>query len=206
VKAAVEFLIGIAGQTLFVLFLVGAALGAVLGLVLLLDSARALRWNERLSRWVSTREATQGLDRPRDIKRFIYRAHRVIGLLVVAGALYCLDVLTFGFKPGALARAFRDLGSLGALEIAFETARLFLLAGNLAALAAGLLLCFRPSLLKGFEAWADRSYGSLAANPALDRMHLQPDLWVSRHPRLTGALVLAGSAFVLFSLGIRPLV
>lgn len=204
-RGAIEFLIGVAGQTLFILFLAGAVLGAVIGLVLLLDSARALRWNERLSRWVSTREATQGLDRPRDIKRFVYRSHRSIGILVVAGALYCLDVLTFGFAPGALARAFRDLGSQGALEIAFQAVRIFLIAGNLAALAAGLVLCFRPSLLKGCESWADRSYGSLAASPELDRMHLQPDLWVSRNPRLTGALVLAGSAFVLFSLGLRPL-
>jgi hypothetical protein len=206
VRGAVEFLVGIAGQTLFVFLLFGAALGATLGLVLLLDSARALRWNERLSRWVSTREATQGLDRPRDIKRHVYRAHRVIGVLVVAGAAYCLDVLTFGFRPGALARAFRDLASPGALEIAFETARLFLIAGNIAALVAGIVLCLRPSLLKGFERWADRSYGSLAANAALDRMHFHPDRWVSRHPRLTGALVLAGSGFILFSLGLRPLI
>ena len=204
-RNAIEFLIGIVGQTLLIAIVLGALLGLAVGVLLLLDTARMLRWNERLSRWISTREAAQRFDRPRDIKRFVYRAHRVIGVLVVAGSLYCLDVLTFGFAPGALARAFRDLGSVSLLEATFESTRLFLLVGNVAALAAGIVLCFRPSLLKGIELWADRTYAARERSAALDQMRFQPDLWVSRHPRLAGGLVLAGSAFILFSLGIRPL-
>lgn len=204
-RNAIEFLIGIVGQTLLIAIVLGALLGLAVGVLLLLDTARVLRWNERLSRWISTREAAQRFDRPRDIKRFVYRAHRVIGVLVVAGSLYCLDVLTFGFAPGALARAFRDLGSVSLLEATFESTRLFLLVGNVAALAAGIVLCFRPSLLKGIELWADRTYAARERSAALDQMRFQPDLWVSRHPRLAGGLVLAGSAFILFSLGIRPL-
>lgn len=204
-RNAIEFLIGIVGQALLTAIVLGALLGLAVGVLLLLDTARVLRWNERLSRWISTREAAQRFDRPRDIKRFVYRAHRVIGVLVVAGSLYCLDVLTFGFAPGALARALRDLGSVSLLEVTFESTRLFLLVGNVAALAAGIVLCFRPSLLKGIELWADRTYAAREHSAALDQMRFQPDLWVSRHPRLTGGLVLAGSAFILFSLGMRPL-
>lgn len=204
-RNAIEFLIDLVGEALFAGFLVGALLGIVVGALLIFDSARVLRWNERLSRWISTREAVQRFDRPRDIKRFVYRAHRVIGVLVVAGSLYCLDVLTFGFAPGALARAFRDLGGLGVLEVSFESMRLFLIIGNVAALAAGIVLCFRPSLLKGIELWADRTYAAREHSAALDRMRFEPDLWVSRHPLLTGWLVLAGSGFILFSLGVRPL-
>jgi len=204
-RNAIEFLIGIVGQALLTAIVLGALLGLAVGVLLLLDTARVLRWNERLSRWISTREAAQRFDRPRDIKRFVYRAHRVVGVLVVAGSLYCLDVLTFGFAPGALARAFRDLGGLGVLEVTFESMRLFLLVGNVAALGAGIVLCFRPSLLKGIELWADRTYAAREPSAALDQMRFQPDLWVSRHPQLAGALVLAGSAFILFSLGMQPL-
>lgn len=204
-RGAVDFLVDIVGQTLLIAIVLGALLGLAVGMLLLLDTARVLRWNERLSRWISTREAAQRFDRPRDIKRFVYRAHRIIGVLVVAGSLYCLDVLTFGLAPGALARAFRDLGSVSLLEATFESTRLFLLVGNVAALAAGIVLCFRPSLLKGIELWADRTYAAREHSAALDQMRFEPDLWVSRHPRLTGGLVLAGSAFILFSLGMRPL-
>lgn len=204
-KAAIDFLAGIVGQTLLVFFIIGALAGVAIGLTLLFDTARALRWNERLSRWISTREAAQRFDRPRDIKRFVYRMHRVVGVLVIAGALYCLDVLTFNFSPGALARAFRDLGSESLLGLTFESARLFLLVGNVAALAAGVVLCFRPSLLKGVEIWADRVYMASTISPALDQMRFQPDRWVGRHPRLAGGLILAGSGYIVFSLAILPL-
>jgi hypothetical protein len=196
-KGAIDFLAGIVGQTMLVVVLAGAALGLLIGLLLLVDSARVLRWNARLSRWISTREATQPLDVPRDIKRFVYRSHRVVGVLVVAGALYTLDILTFGFQTGALVRAFRDLGNQGVLVMGFESLRLFLILGNIAALAAGAVLCFRPSLLKGIESWADRSYGTRASSGVMDEMRYQPDNWVSRHPRLSGVLVTAGSAFIL---------
>ena len=203
-RGAIDFLAGIVGQTLLIAIVLGAIVGLAVGVLLLIDTARVLRWNERMSRWISTREAAQRFDRPRDIKRFVYRAHRIIGVLVVAGALYCLDVLTFGFAPGALARAFRDLGGVGVLEVTFESMRLFLLLGNVAALGAGIVLCFRPSLLKGVELWADRTYAAREHSAALDQMRFQPDLWVSQNPRLAGGLVLAGSAFILFSLAVQP--
>ena len=180
----------------------GAALGAVLGALLLFDSARVLRWNTRLSRWVSTRAASEQFDRPRDIKRWIYRSHRVVGLLVVAGSVYTLDALNFDFNSAGLARAFRDLGGQGLLAVAFESLRVFLFVGNLAALGAGALLCFRPSLLHRLEAWADRSFGGGAD---LDAMRYEPDLWVSAHPRTAGVLLLLVSSYVLFNLAIRPL-
>lgn len=204
-RAALEFMAALIGQTLLVTLIVGAVLGMALGVVLLFDSARALRWNARLSRWVSTREATQPLDRPRDIKRWVYRSHRVVGLLVVAGALFALDALNFSFQTAALVRAFRDLGDHSLLAVTFEAMRLFLIIGNLAALGAGAVLCFRPSLLKGIEAWADRSYTTRESSKTLDEMHFQPDRWVSAHPRIAGLLMLAGSAYVLVTLALLPL-
>jgi hypothetical protein len=202
-SGAVDFLIDIAGHTLLAALVFGAALAVVIGLVLLFDSARALRWNAWLSRWISTREAMAPLDAPRDVKRFVYRGHRVIGVLVIAGALYSLDVLTFGFSTEGLVRAFRDLGNQGVLGVAFDGARLFFLVGNLAALFAGVLLCLRPAALQRIESWADRSYVPRAGS-RLDEMRFQPDQWVARHPRLAGVVALAGGGFILLRLGVLP--
>lgn len=204
-RGAADFLLGIAGQALVLALAAGAALALAVGLALLFDSARALRWNARLSRWVSTREAMRPLDAPRDIKRFVYRGHRAVGLLLVAGALYSLDGLTFGFRTEALVRALRDLGNQGVLGVALDSMRLFFLVGNLAALFAGIVLCLRPAALQRVEAWADRTYSAAVPASRLDEMRLQPDQWVARHPRLAGALALAGSAFILFQLVLRPL-
>lgn len=204
-RALEALFIGTLGPAALALAILGAALGTVIGVLLLVDSARVLRWNERLSRWVSTRAASDALDRPRDIKPAIYRGHRVFGLLVVAGSLYALDALNFDYDSRGLARAFRDIGNLELLGIAFEAARVFLFVGNLAALGAGIVLCFRPSVLKGLETWADRSFRSPAARLDADAMHYEPDQWVGTHPRLAGGLILVGSAYVLFQLALLPL-
>jgi hypothetical protein len=41
-----------------------------------------------------------------------------------------------------------------------EALHLFLLGGNVLALAVALVVVFRPSLLKRVERWADRFYGA----------------------------------------------
>jgi len=200
-KTAIALLVGVLGQTLFLTLLAGAALGLVIGIVLLVDSERALRWNGYMNRWISTSNALSVLDRPRDIKRLIYRWHRVVGLLVIAGALYSVNVLAFGFGTEPLVRSFRDLASPTTLRLTVDTLKIFLIAGNNAAILAGIILCFRPSLLKEVEGWADRQYGARLANPNLDAPRYPPDEFVRAHPRLAGALATLGSLFVLVSLG-----
>jgi hypothetical protein len=99
------------------------------------------------------------LDEPRDLKRTVYRAHRIAGLFLFAGALFTLDGLVFRSHPGVLARIF-DGGADAVIEaVVAEALHLFLLIGNAFALAVGAVVVFRPSLLKGLERWADRTYG-----------------------------------------------
>jgi hypothetical protein len=186
---------------LYVLLLAGALLGLAIGAMLVFDSARVIRWNYALNRWYSTRRAMRPLDQQIDVKRVIYRWHRVLGALVFAGALYTLDVLAFRYQAGALVRVFRDLGRPDVLQLVFESLRILLTVGNVAALLAGLVLCFRPSLLKGIEAWGDRQYSGRASTKALDIMRYQPDDFVRARPRIVGLLLVLGSAYVLIGLG-----
>jgi len=200
-KTAIALVVGVLGPALLVALVAGAALGLVIGILLLVDSERVLRWNAYMNRWISTGNAFSVLDRPRDIKRLVYHRHRVVGLLVVAGALYSVSVLAFGFGTEPLVRSFRDLASPTALRLTVDSLKLFLIAGNVAAILAGLILCFRPSLLKAVEGWADRQYGPPLANPNLDAPRYPPDEFVRAHARLAGALATLGSLFVLVSLG-----
>src|SRR5688572_23212833 len=118
------------GPVLYVVLLIGAAAGLILGVMLLLDSARVMRWNHALNTWYSTQGAMDALERPVEVKRAIYRWHRVAGILVFAGAFFTLDALIFGFKTTALAHAFRDIANPGLLGLLFETVRIFLIVGN----------------------------------------------------------------------------
>ena len=199
-KPIVDLLVQTLGPVLFVLLLGGAALGLVIGILLVIDSARVMRWNAALNRWYSTQQAAGTLDRTIDIKRPLYRWHRVVGVLIFAASLYTLDVLLFGFHSSALVRALRGAADPGLLQIVLETLRLFLIAGNFAALFFAAVLAFRPSLLKGLESWGDRQYNVGASKP-LDVMRYQPDNFVRGRPRLVGGVLALCSAYVLITLG-----
>jgi hypothetical protein len=200
-KTLVDFAIAVLAPALYALLLAGAVLGLVIGVMLLVDSARVLRWNSAMNRWVSTRQALRPLEEPHDIKRAVYRWHRAVGVVVFAGALYTLDVLCFHYQTGPLVRGFRDLGNPGLLAIVFDSARAILIAGNAAAVLAGLVLCFRPSLLKGVESSGDHVYSGRLATRPLEIMRYEPDRLVGARPRLAGVLLILGSLYVLVFLG-----
>src|SRR5256884_7808590 len=129
-KAASALLVSVLGQALYVLLLLGAALGLLVGIMLLIDSQRVLRWNAYLNRWISTGESLRVLDQPHDLKRIVYRRHRIVGVVVLAAALYALDVLVVNIRTRPAVHTFRDLANPGTLELFAEAVRLFLVAGN----------------------------------------------------------------------------
>ena len=200
-KAAIALLVSVLGQVLYVLLLLGAALGLLVGIMLLIDSQRVLRWNAYLNRWISTGESLRVLDQPHDINRIVYRRHRIVGAVVLVAALYALDVLVFNIQTRPVVRIFRDLANPGTLQLFADSARLFLVAGNVLAILVGMILVLRPSLLKGVEGWTDRQYSPRLSSQNLDEPRYQPDEFVRTHPRLAGIVAAGGSLFVLLSLG-----
>jgi hypothetical protein len=201
-KPIVDLVVQTLGPVVFVVLLGGAALGLLIGILLVVDSERVLRWNALLNRWYSTQRAVGALDRTIDVKRPLYRWHRLAGLVLFAASLYTLDVLVFGFQTSSLVRALRGSGDSALLSLLLEVARLFLIAGNVAALFASAVLVFRPSLLKGLEGWGDRNYSVRISTQALDAMRYQPDHFVRGRPRLVGGVLAICSLYVLITLGL----
>jgi len=200
-KAAIDLLVSVLGQALYILLLLGVALGLLVGILLLIDSQRVLRWNAYLNRWISTGESLRVLDQPHDLNRIVYRGHRILGLVVLAAALYALDVLVFNIQTRPLVHIFRDLANPATLQLFADGARWFLVAGNVLAILVGMILVFRPSLLKGVEGWTDRQYSPRLSSPNLDEPRYQPDEFVRAHLRLAGIVAAGGSLFALLSLG-----
>jgi hypothetical protein len=201
-KAIVDLAVHTLGPVLYVVLLIGGVLGLVIGVMLLVNSAKVMRWNQTLNLWISTGSAARVLDRPVEVKRAVYRWHRLVGILVLAGAFFTLDALVFGFTTQALVRTFRGSGNTTLLGLVFESARIFLIVGNVAALLAAAVLVFRPSLLKGVEGWADRYYGPRAPSEKLEAMRYQPDEFVRAKPKLVGAVFILGSVYALFGLSL----
>jgi hypothetical protein len=199
--AYLKFLLEIAGRAAVIFLFVGAVLALIAGILLIVDSQRALRISDWLNRWVSTRSALRPLEAHRSIARPLYRMHRLVGTFICAGALYSLAVL--GSAKGEAA-ILHSLGSLGPARFSAwlsESLRYILLTGNFAALLFGLVFIVRPSALKRLESWADRSISARKSTKPLEEMHQPVDRFVRAYPRLVGMLVCLGSAFILANLG-----
>jgi hypothetical protein len=52
------------------------------------------------------------------------------------------------------------------------------------------------------ERWADRSYSARQSSEKLDLMRYQPDEFVRARPRIVGVVVILGSLYALFGLGL----
>lgn len=196
-----KFLGGIVHQALFIFLLVGAAFALLAGLLLFFDSARAWRIGATLNRWVSTRAALRPLEEHRSIAKPLYRMHRLVGLLICAGALYALAVLGTAQGGATIAKTLSGLGPPRFTEFLSESLRAILLVGNFFAFVFGLVFIVRPSALKRLEAWADHRISARRSTKPLEELRLTTDAFAHAHPRLTGGVIVAGSLFVLVNLG-----
>jgi hypothetical protein len=185
--------------TLIVVFF-GSVLSLVFGAMLVMDSARAFRINERMGRWVSTRTWIRPLDISRDVDWRIYRRHRAVGIAVVLWTAYVLYALTTRYRLEPLLYAFRSFGPKAVLEWMIESTFYVLVAANVLILVGGIVLVLRPATIRALESWGNRSFSERARTKALDTTHDGPDRFVHRHPALTGWFVVIGSAYVLFIL------
>ena len=181
--------------------LFGGGLGLVTGVALVANSALVFRVSERMNRWISTRQAMRPLEEPILLERAIYRSHRVIGTLLLAGALFTLYVLLLRLKGPELVSLLRQFfGAPVALWIA-NSLRLFLIVVNVAAALIAIAMVFRPSLLKGLESWANRRYSGRQATRVWEIPRPGADPIVQAHPRLVGAILGLAGLYVLFTLG-----
>ncbi len=196
-----NFLSQIVNQSIVIFILVGSAFALVAGLMLLLDSKRALRIAERMDRWVSTRAALRPLEEQHSIARPLYRMHRLVGMLICAGALYALLVLGLPGGGSAISKSLDTLGPAGFSAWVSESLHLILLVGNVAAFVFGVVFIVRPSALKRVEAWADRRVSGRKATKPLEEMRRPADDFLRGHPRVVGGLVVLGSLYVLVNLG-----
>ena len=186
-------------QGLLVVLIVGLGLALVVGALLLTKPRLLFALNARLSRWVDTRGAFGVLDEPHHLERFFYRHHRALGLVIVAGASYVLWRWAFIYDRSevlaALGYPFRPAG-LDWLPAALETALVGL---HGAILMVGVLVFFRPSLLKGFERTANHWQPGPATTP-LDAVVGNLDGAFEGHPRVSGLLLVISSFWCLLAL------
>ena len=181
--------------------LLGGVLGVLTGVALIFNSALVVRLSDKMNVWISTREAMQVLEEPVEIERTVYRWHRLIGALILAGALFTLYVLLWRFNGPQVVEALTKLLELGVAKWIAESLRVFFVLVNIAALVIAVVMIVRPSALKGVEAWANRQYSPCRRAHALDIPRVGPDSLLRTRPRLLGMVLALAGLYVVFSLG-----
>ncbi|MBX9811198.1 MAG: hypothetical protein K2Y16_06240 [Burkholderiales bacterium] len=196
-SAGLGFVGEILRSSFVVLLLLGCALSFIYGVWMLLQPDQALRFNQRISAWVSTEGVSKVLDRPHSTERYIYRYHRIYGALLLAGGLFTLYVMSGG-------RWGRDMTAVFSLSewswLVRDVATLLMVMAGFLATALGIIMVIRPSLLRGVEARLNRWIATENNLKPLDSVYYAPDQFAWRHARPLAALIVIGSLYVLVAL------
>lgn len=187
-------------EALAIFLLIGALLGILLGLVLIVRPRLLERINPLANRWVTMRHITRWLDRSIGIERWFYQYHSAAGMAVVAGAVYIFVYFGFLFDKPYTLRHLGGMVSPMLLDWLLDALVLSLLTGAAAALVVGLFLWLRPSLLRGMEAEANRWVSSRQITKPIDVPRGEVDRFVAYHARQSGWLLLLGSIYLLFAM------
>ncbi|MGH8710349.1 MAG: hypothetical protein ACREVA_03410, partial [Burkholderiales bacterium] len=177
---------------------VGCAFSLVIGVWMLLKPESVLRLNQYLSKWFGTEKLAAALDAPHSIEVALYRRHRSVGVLVLAGGLYILYVMLFAFSKKAGGELSYGLNPQIAAWLT-DALGVVLVLSSVLGLVIGFFLVVRPSVFKPVEEWGNKWYATDKPLRAMEAMHLKPDEAMIRNYRIVAALVIAGSLYVLLS-------
>lgn len=186
-------------QGLFFSLCAGLALSTVWGLWLLLAPGGARRFAARADQWVTTEPWFERLNRPLDTTRLFYRHHRAAGLLIVLGAGYALVRWYASYERASLLRMLDRRWISAGLDWLVPAFESIFVAFNAAILVFGIVVAFRPSLLKAPERWANR-WVQVGSHRVLDRRFDPLAPAVDSQPRVLGLLVAGVCGYLLWRL------
>ena len=183
------------------LFYLGVLLIPV-GLALIIIPARILAWGNSVNRWISTANFFNSLDESRNYERIYYKHHRLVGGIFIV--LTAISIYMLGFYSGisATADGFERLADTVFGQWLLKTGYFILLVLCLLALVAGLVIFFRPSMLKSLETWSNRWIDTQTRLVHLDDVHEIPMNIFPGKPRVFGCFVLAGALYIVYITGV----
>ncbi|BBI98311.1 hypothetical protein FGKAn22_00040 [Ferrigenium kumadai] len=187
---------GMLWHDLDIFLLIGALSGVVLGLIMISRPQILPNINRVANRWISMRHVDRALDQSISIDYWFYRHHRPLGILVILGASYLLVYFGFLFDKESALHGLAGYVPITLLDGLLDALVLASLVGAMIALVVGLLLWLYPNLLHGVEKVGNRWVSSRRATKVLNVPHDQVDSFVEHHTRLTGWLLLLGSAYL----------
>jgi len=176
---------------------------AIAGLWALIQPASFVRFNQKLSAWISVGgESSKTTTAQYKLERPFYRYHLVTGPLIVLAALYVLYEAIFVLNREQVGAVLVTGQSILAIwtEIFVDAAFGWIYLSGVLALFIGIVVTIRPSYLKGVENRLNTWVETESTTRTLDKKLNLLDEWVIGHPRIFGILSLSGSVLVAWAM------
>ncbi|MBY0270477.1 MAG: hypothetical protein K2X06_11445 [Burkholderiales bacterium] len=190
-------------QATVLFFLMGGVVLLGIGVSLLVNSARALRFFGSMNRWVSMRSASRPLEIPRDTRQAVQQYRYWLAAVFVAGGVFAVFSLLTQFKAAAVVNLFGlDFMRPAVAGWLVDSLRWMLIAGNLAAVVAGIMLAFFPDAVVALEARGSHWYSERKITKGADDMNTRLDAWVTVYPRAAGGIIVVFALALIGAFGL----
>lgn len=164
-------------------------LAFVVGLLLLVRPAVIIRLNTRLGKRFSMRHATKFLEVPKNIDRLFYRHHIIMGVIISLTSAYVLYYFALVYDPTVIAEYAKSTANALVIDILINTLRVLMLICSAVILVLGIVILFRPSLLKRVELWANRWISTRQLARPLSTEKDQLNQLVYKYPHFIGLII-----------------
>ena len=189
-------------QTIEILTLIFGIMGMTLSLMLIFSPRLTQNLSNTLNRSINVEKRLEYLDKDIQISDFFYNHHITMGLILVAGSVFSLFFFFFSLDVSKFAGIFfGSQSNLFAAELVVSAITWIGKVGCLAGLIIGLLLVFKPDLMKGIESRLNSWFETKPMIEKFDKTSHDVDSFFFRHPIAVG-LVGAVISFFLVSLSI----
>jgi hypothetical protein len=190
------------GDILVALWFGLTMIAATLGFWAVAFPSSFVRFNQRLSLWISFEESSHKNNKSVTIERPFYRYHIFTGLILIISSIFVLYEVVFNLNIGEIEGALVTGSNIENIWIGVfvDAAFGWIYISGVLALAIGVLVVIRPSYLKGIEQRMNYWVETDKYSDSLDKSNQILDEWVSTHPRIFGIICLLGSVIVGWSI------
>lgn len=185
--------IEIFGQSLFIL----SVISMIFGVVMLIKPDVIMHLSNRMNTWIETGSYIDKVNRQQNTDHLFYRYHKLIGALIVIGALYTLYNLVIRTEGQSFVTMLPASWHIDAREWISDAIVYFIDVINILAIFFGIIIFTRPSALKDIEELANRWLTSESRLAVLDKQISTDDKESENTLRIIGLLVILGSFYIL---------
>jgi len=189
-------------QTIEILTLIFGVLGMTLSLMLLFSPRLAQSLSNILNRSINVDKGIEYLDKEIEISDFFYSHHIAMGIALAAGSVFSLFFFFFSLDVSKFAGIFfGSRANIFTAELVVSAITWIGKIVSLAGLVIGLVLLFKPDLMKRIENKMNSWFATKPMIDKLDKASHDVDTFLFRYPvavGLTGAVI----SFFLIALSI----